>query len=102
MSSSTICISKVRIPKRKLLIIANLVEEQEERIVKEDHKGANMGVEAIVKFKILFHFIERKIYLTPMKTILVILGELDYLVGLVKLTKKRKDVERQKNQIAAI
>jgi predicted aspartyl protease len=37
-----------------------------------------------------------------MEAILVIPGELEYLEGLVKLTRKRKDAEGQKNQITAV
>ncbi len=61
-----------------------------------------MGSEAIVKSKILSHFIKGKIYLIPMETILIILKGLEYLEGLVKLAKRRKNVEGQKSQIAAI
>jgi hypothetical protein len=42
-----------------------------------------MGSEAVVKSKILSHFIKGKISLTPMETIFTILGELEYLEGLV-------------------
>jgi hypothetical protein len=52
-----------------------------------------MGSEVVVKSQILFHFIKGKNSLTPMETILIILGELEYLEGLVKLTRRRKDVE---------
>jgi predicted aspartyl protease len=61
-----------------------------------------MGAEAAVKSKILFHFIKGKISLTPMETILIIPGELEYLKGLVKLTRRRKDVEGQRSQITTI
>ncbi len=65
-------------------ITANLIEEQEKGSVKEEQKGANMGVEIVVKSKILSHFIKGKISLTPMETILIIPKELEYLEGLVK------------------
>jgi hypothetical protein len=94
--------SRVRIPKRKLPIAANPTEEQEEVIAINKQKVANMGSEASVKFKIFFHSIKGNITLTPMETILIILGELEYLEGLVKLTRRRKDVEGQRNQIIAI
>jgi len=94
--------SGVRIPKRRLLITTNPIEEQEERIVEEEQRGANMGFETIVKSKILSHFIKGKISLTPMETILIILRGLEYLEGLVKLAKRRKNVKGQKSQIAAI
>jgi hypothetical protein len=38
-----------------------------------------MGAGSVVKSKILSHFIKGKISLTPMETILIILGELEYL-----------------------
>jgi hypothetical protein len=69
------------------------VEEHEEAIVEEKQRGANMGVKVAVKFKFLFYFIKGKISLTPMETILIIPGELEYLKGLVKLIGRRKDVE---------
>ncbi len=49
--------------------------------------------EAIDKYRILTHFIKGKISLTPMETILTILGELEYLEGLVKLAKRQKNEE---------
>jgi hypothetical protein len=56
-----------------------------------------MGSEAVMKFKILSHFIKGKIALTPMETIFIIPGELEYLEGLVKLARRRKNAEGQKN-----
>jgi hypothetical protein len=60
---------KVRIPKRRLPIVANPVEEQEEVIVEDEQTRANLGSKTIVKSKILSHFIKGKISLTPMETI---------------------------------
>jgi hypothetical protein len=37
-----------------------------------------------------------------MKTILIILKELEYLEGLVKLARRKKDVEGQRNQMAIV
>jgi predicted aspartyl protease len=37
-----------------------------------------------------------------METILIIPGKLEYLKGLVKLARRRKDVEGQRNQVTAI
>jgi hypothetical protein len=34
-----------------------------------------------------------------METILIIPGELEYLEGVVKLTRKRKDAKGQRNQV---
>jgi hypothetical protein len=58
---------------------------------------ANMGAKAIVKSKILFHFIKGKISLIIMETIFIIRRELEYLEGLVKLTKRKMDVKGQTN-----
>jgi len=88
---------KVKIPKA-----SNPILEQEEGIVEEEHKEVNMGVEFVIKSKIPSHFIKGKISLTLMKTILIISREFEYLEGLIKLTKRRKDVEGQKNQIAVV
>jgi hypothetical protein len=83
----------VRIPKRRLPIVANPRKEQQEMIAEDEQRGANLGFEVVVKSKILFHFIKGKISLTPMETILVTLGKLEYLEGLVKLARMRKDAE---------
>ncbi len=45
------------------------------------------------KSKILTHFLKGKITFTPLETILTILGELEYLEGLVKLAKRHKNKE---------
>ncbi len=59
-----------------------------------------MRIKVVVKFKILFHFIKGKIFLTIMETIIIILGELEYLQGLVKLVIR--NVEVQRNQIIVV
>jgi len=53
--------SGVRIPKRRLPITANLTKEQEEMIAEDEQRRANLGFEATMKYKILFHFIKGKI-----------------------------------------
>ncbi len=57
----------------------------------------SIGLEkdATIRFKILTHFIKGKISLTPMETILTILGELEYLEGLVKLARRQKNEEHR-------
>ncbi len=47
--------------------------------------------------KNLLHFMKGWISLTPMEIIMKIPGELEYLVGLVKLAKRRKDEETGRN-----
>jgi hypothetical protein len=83
----------VRIPKRILPITINPTKEQEKGIVEEEQMGANMGSEIAMKSKILSHFIKGNISLTPMEIILNIPRKLEYLEGLVKLARRRKDVE---------
>ncbi len=53
-------------------------------------KDAEIRLEkdVVVRSKILTHFIKGKISLTPLETILIIPGELEYLEGLVKLTRR--------------
>jgi hypothetical protein len=55
-----------------------------------------------MKSKLLSHFIKGKFSLTHVKTIIVIPRELEYLEGLVKLVRRRKDVEVHKNQVDTI
>jgi hypothetical protein len=43
-----------------------------------------------------------KISFTPMETILIISKELEYLEGLVKLARRRKDVETAQSQMVVI
>ncbi len=54
--------SRVRIPKRRLPITTNLVEEQEEVIAKDEQIGKNLGFEATMKSNIISHFIKGKIF----------------------------------------
>ncbi len=53
----------------------------------------HIGTDGNIKSKILSHFVKGKISLTPMETILIIHRELEYLEGLMKLERKRKDGE---------
>jgi len=56
-----------------------------------------MGAKSIIKFKILFHLIKGKISLIPMETIFIIPKKFEYLERLIKLAKRKKDSEGQKN-----
>jgi hypothetical protein len=71
----------------------NHAKDQEEGSVGEEHCEPIMGAKATIKSKILSHFIKWKIFLTPMETILIIRRKLKYFEGLVKLAKRKKDVE---------
>lgn len=61
-----------------------------------------MGVNGNIRSKILSHFVRGKISLTPMETILIIPKNLEYLEGLVKLARKRKDVETTQSLVAIV
>jgi hypothetical protein len=49
----------------------------------------------ITKSKIFTHFLKGKISFTPFETIITMVGESDYLEGLVKLARRCKDEEAQ-------
>lgn len=51
----------------------------------------------IAKSRILTHFLKGKISLTLLETIIIVLGELEYLEGLVKLAKRLKDEKLNKS-----
>ncbi len=52
--------------------------------------------------KILLHFMKCRISLTPMETIMKVLKELEYLEGLVKLGRRKKNEETGKIQVTTI
>jgi len=64
--------------------------------------GAGVNREESVRSKILSHFIKGKISLTPMETVMMILGELEHLESLVKVARKKKDAEATGNQISMV
>ncbi len=65
-------------------------------------EGARVSRETTIKSKILSHFIKGKISLSPMETILMIPGELEHLESLVKLARRKKDVETVNDQVSAV
>jgi hypothetical protein len=68
------------------------MESTKEEVV-DDHGVGHVDVHRnpTVKSKILTHFIKEKISLSPMETILVLLGELKSLESLVELVKNEHD-----------
>jgi predicted aspartyl protease len=66
--------------------------------------GDGLGIDrdAVVRSKILSHFIKGKISLSPMETILMIPGELEHLESLVKLARRRRDSEANENQVSMV
>ncbi len=62
--------------------------------------GFGIDRDVAVRSKILSHFIKGKVSLSPMETILLILGELEHLESLVKLARRRRDFEVNENQVS--
>jgi len=93
-----------KIPKKRLPVQANEAEGVVEQVERAD--AGNRTREAIfdssARSQILLHFMKGQISLTPMETIMKIPGEREYLEGLVKLAKRRKDEEASRNQVATI
>jgi hypothetical protein len=48
-----------------------------------------------MRSKILMHFMKGRISFSPMEMIITVLGELEYLEGLVKLGRRKNDETRQ-------
>jgi hypothetical protein len=65
-------------------------------------EGVSVNRDASVKSKILSHFIKGKIPLSPMETILMIPGELEHLESLVKLARRKRDLETTENQVSVV
>ncbi len=65
-------------------------------------QGTIVNRENFIRSKILSHFIKGKISLTPMETILMILGELEHLESLVKLARRKKDAEAVNDQVSMV
>jgi predicted aspartyl protease len=63
---------------------------------------AGINKETSVRSKILSHFINGKISLSPMETILMIPGELEHLESIVKLVRRKKDAKTTNNQVSMI
>jgi predicted aspartyl protease len=65
-------------------------------------EGVGVSWDISVRSKILSHFIKGKISLSPMETILMILGELEHLESLVKLARRKRDSEAIENQVLVV
>jgi len=71
-------------------------------IPEAEREGVGANRDASVRSKILSHFIKGKIPLSPMETILMIPGELEHLESLVKLARRRRDLETTENQVSVV
>jgi predicted aspartyl protease len=58
--------------------------------------------ESSIRSKILFHFIKGRISLTPMETIMMILGELEQMENLVKVARRKKDAKFETTQVSLV
>jgi hypothetical protein len=92
--------SYTRVPKRKMPIEVaptGTVPTHEATM-----EGARANREESVRLKILSHFIKGKISLTPMETMMMIPGELEHLESLLKVARKKKDVEAASNLVSMV
>jgi hypothetical protein len=83
--------SYTRMPRRRILVDVALGGAMPTPEAVGDGVGANQDTS--VRSKILAHFIKGKISLSPMETILMIPGELEHLESLVKLARRKRDLE---------
>jgi len=90
--------SYTRVPRRRMPVeVAPAGTEPSPEAAEE---GTGMNRENSIRSKILSHFIKGKISLTPMETVLMIPEELEHLENLVKVARKKKDVEAANNQVS--
>jgi hypothetical protein len=92
------------IPKRRLPMQANEakgIAEQAEGVEARDRTREAMP-NSKARSKILLHFMKGRISLTPMETIMKVPRELEYLEGLVKLARRKKDEKIGRNQVAIV
>jgi hypothetical protein len=71
-------------------------------IPKAESEGVGANRDISVRSKILSHFIKEEIPLFPMETILMIPGELEHLESLVKLARRKRDLETTENQVSVV
>ncbi len=92
--------SYTRVPRRRMPVEvapAGMVPPTDAAV-----EGAGVNREDFVRSKILSHFIKGKNSLTPMETVLMIPGELKHFESLVKVARKKKDVEAANNQVSMV
>jgi hypothetical protein len=92
--------SHIQVPKRRMLVDVTL--EGVVSTPKAARDGSSINRDITIRSKILSHFIKGKISLSPMETILMIPGELEHLKSLVKLAKRKKDLEVTENQVSMV
>jgi hypothetical protein len=92
--------SHMRVPRRRVLV--EVVAKGAKPTPQTVGDGFGADRDAVVRSKILSHFIKGKISLSPMETILMIPGKLEHLESLVKLARRRRDSETNENQVSMV
>lgn len=88
--------SRTKVPRHRILVIAPEIDRNRKVVEEGMATQGKFGNDMITaNSKILTHFFKCKISLSLFETILIIPGELEYLEGLVKLAKRRKDEKTQ-------
>jgi hypothetical protein len=90
--------SHIRVPRQRIHVEINTGEQKgidaaEGDLARKKDVGISLEKTSIIKSTIFTHFINGRISFTPMETILTIPGELEYVEGLVKLARRRKNEE---------
>jgi len=88
------------VPRRRTLV--DVAPRGVAPIPEAEKEGVGANWDASMRSKILSHFIKGKIPLSPMETILMIRGELEHLESLVKLARRKRDLETTENQVSVV
>jgi len=86
------------VPRRKIFV--DVAPGRVVPIHEAAREGVGVNRDISVRSKILCHFIKGKISLSPMETIFMIPGELEHHENLVRLARRKKNLEATKNQIS--
>jgi len=92
--------SYTRVPRRRTPV--NVAPGGVAPIPEVEREGVGANRDASMRSKILSHFIKGKIPLSPMESIFMILGELEHLDSLVKLARRKRDLETTENQVSVV
>ncbi len=92
--------SYTRVPRRRTLV--EVAPGGAVPIPEAVGEGVGASRDTSIRSKILSHFIKGKISLSPMETIMMIPGELEHLESLVKLAKRKRDLEATENQVSVV
>ncbi len=92
--------SYTRVPRRKVPV--DVAPRGSVPTLEAVGDGVGASRDTSVRSKILAHFIKGKVSLSPMETILMIPGELEHLESLVKLARRRRDLEATENQVSVV